>query len=79
VLVIDEDQHLVGMYPTCRCFCRFFRRLGIMYTILIAGNLRLLGIMTDKDLAFRVIAEGLDIRNTIISQVMTRVCTKGPP
>lgn len=41
VLVIDEDQHLVG-------------------------------IMTDKDLAFRVVAEGLDIRNTIISQVMTR-------
>ncbi|KAG0039831.1 hypothetical protein BGZ82_006533 [Podila clonocystis] len=41
VLVIDEDQHLVG-------------------------------IMTDKDLAFRVIAEGLDIRNTLISQVMTR-------
>ncbi|KAF9428509.1 hypothetical protein BGZ94_002138 [Podila epigama] len=41
VLVIDEEQHLVG-------------------------------IMTDKDLAFRVIAEGLDIRSTLISQVMTR-------
>ncbi|KAF9416379.1 hypothetical protein BGZ94_010240 [Podila epigama] len=41
VLVIDKDQHLVG-------------------------------IMTDKDLAFRVVAEGLDIRSTLISQVMTR-------
>ncbi|KAG0254011.1 hypothetical protein DFQ27_007088 [Actinomortierella ambigua] len=41
VLVIDEDQHLVG-------------------------------IMTDKDLAFRVVAEGLDIRSTLLSQVMTR-------
>ncbi|KAF9384736.1 hypothetical protein CPC16_008302 [Podila verticillata] len=41
VLVIDSDQHLVG-------------------------------IMTDKDLAFRVIAEGLDIRSTLIAQVMTK-------
>ncbi|KAG0337170.1 hypothetical protein BG000_005740 [Podila horticola] len=41
VLVIDSDQHLVG-------------------------------IMTDKDLAFRVVAEGLDIRSTLIAQVMTK-------
>ncbi|KAG0223392.1 hypothetical protein BGW41_005604 [Actinomortierella wolfii] len=41
VLVIDDDQHLVG-------------------------------IMTDKDLAFRVVAEGLDIRSTLLSQVMTK-------
>ena len=33
----------------------------------------LTGIMTDKDLAFRVVSEGLDIRNTLISQVMTKV------
>ncbi|KAF9297320.1 hypothetical protein BGZ74_009927 [Mortierella antarctica] len=32
----------------------------------------LVGIMTDKDLAFRVIAEGLDIRSTLIAQVMTK-------
>src|SRR5690349_24804981 len=32
-----------------------------------------LGIMTDKDLAFRVVAEGLDVRNTLIAQVMTKV------
>ncbi|KAK3842732.1 MAG: CBS and PB1 domain protein [Linnemannia gamsii] len=32
----------------------------------------LVGIMTDKDLAFRVVAEGLDVRNTLISQVMTK-------
>ncbi|KAG0256032.1 hypothetical protein BG011_004810 [Mortierella polycephala] len=32
----------------------------------------LVGIMTDKDLAFRVVAEGLDIHNTLVSQVMTR-------
>jgi hypothetical protein len=29
--------------------------------------------MTDKDLAFRVVAEGLDVRNTLIAQVMTKV------
>ena len=33
----------------------------------------LVGIMTDKDLAFRVVAEGLDVHTTLISQVMTRV------
>ncbi|KAG0243846.1 hypothetical protein BGX31_010170 [Mortierella sp. GBA43] len=32
----------------------------------------LAGIMTDKDLAFRVIAEGLDTHTTLISQVMTK-------
>lgn len=35
------------------------------------------GIMTDKDLAFRVIAEGLDIRSTLIAQVMTKVGLTG--
>lgn len=78
MLVIDADQHLVGMCPIMLLLF-FFGRLGVMYPILIARNLHLLGIMTDKDLAFRVIAEGLDIRSTIISQVMTRVCAKGLP
>ncbi|KAG0004196.1 hypothetical protein BGZ65_000764, partial [Modicella reniformis] len=32
----------------------------------------LVGIVTDKDLTFRVVAEGLDIRTTLISQVMTK-------
>ncbi|KAG9072040.1 hypothetical protein KI688_006262 [Linnemannia hyalina] len=32
----------------------------------------LVGIMTDKDLAFRVVAEGLDVRNTLIAHVMTK-------
>lgn len=35
------------------------------------------GIMTDKDLAFRVVAEGLDIRSTLIAQVMTKVGLTG--
>ncbi|KAG0201198.1 hypothetical protein BGX28_005920 [Mortierella sp. GBA30] len=40
--------------------------------LVIDRDSTLVGIMTDKDLAFRVVAEGLDIRNTLISQVMTR-------
>ena len=31
----------------------------------------LVGILTDKDIAFRVVAEGLDVRTTPVSQVMT--------
>ncbi|KAJ3183671.1 hypothetical protein HDU85_002100 [Gaertneriomyces sp. JEL0708] len=31
----------------------------------------LVGILTDKDIAYRVVAEGLDVRNTVVSQVMT--------
>lgn len=30
-----------------------------------------MGILTDKDIAFRVVAEGLDLRSTSVSQVMT--------
>ncbi|KAG0210120.1 hypothetical protein BGX28_009661 [Mortierella sp. GBA30] len=40
--------------------------------VIDAHEQTLVGIMTDKDLAFRVVAEGLDIRNTLISQVMTK-------
>ncbi|KAF9292555.1 hypothetical protein BGZ68_003461 [Mortierella alpina] len=40
--------------------------------LVIDRDSNLVGIMTDKDLAFRVVAEGLDIRSTLISQVMTR-------
>lgn len=32
----------------------------------------LVGILTDKDIAYRVVAEGLDARSTIISNVMTK-------
>ncbi|KAF9114480.1 hypothetical protein BGX27_010710 [Mortierella sp. AM989] len=40
--------------------------------LVIDRDSNLVGIMTDKDLTFRVVAEGLDVRSTIISQVMTR-------
>ncbi|KAF9208265.1 hypothetical protein BGZ49_009317 [Haplosporangium sp. Z 27] len=40
--------------------------------LVVDGESNLVGIMTDKDLAFRVVAEGLDVRNTLISQVMTK-------
>ncbi|KAF9122782.1 hypothetical protein BGW39_009493 [Mortierella sp. 14UC] len=40
--------------------------------VIDAQEQTLVGIMTDKDLAFRVVAEGLDVRNTLIAQVMTK-------
>ncbi|GJJ78943.1 hypothetical protein EMPS_11302 [Entomortierella parvispora] len=40
--------------------------------LVIDRDSNLVGIMTDKDLAFRVVSEGLDIRSTLISQVMTK-------
>ena len=43
-----------------------------MISLVADTTSNLLGIMTDKDLAFRVVAEGLDI-HTPISQVMTKV------
>ncbi|KAJ3325063.1 hypothetical protein HDU76_013257 [Blyttiomyces sp. JEL0837] len=33
---------------------------------------QLSGILTDKDIAYRVVAEGLDVRTTTVAQVMTR-------
>ncbi|KAI9329080.1 hypothetical protein BDR26DRAFT_873100 [Obelidium mucronatum] len=43
---------------------------------------QLSGILTDKDIAYRVVAEGLDLRLTTVSQCMTRnpvaVLDKGP-
>ncbi|KAG0351362.1 hypothetical protein BGZ54_003278 [Gamsiella multidivaricata] len=40
--------------------------------LVIDHDSTLVGIITDKDLAFRVVAEGLNIHITLISQVMTR-------
>ncbi|KAF9351074.1 hypothetical protein BGX26_010823 [Mortierella sp. AD094] len=40
--------------------------------LVVDHDSNLVGILTDKDLAFRVVAEGLDVHNTLISQVMTR-------
>ncbi|KAG0000959.1 hypothetical protein BGZ79_005280 [Entomortierella chlamydospora] len=40
--------------------------------LVVDHDSNLVGIMTDKDLAFRVVAEGLDVHNTLISQVMTK-------
>jgi CBS domain-containing protein len=42
------------------------------FVLVVDGMGRLVGIVTDKDLAFRVIAEGLDPRQTAVAQVMTR-------
>lgn len=46
------------------------KRLDFVLVVDVMG--RLVGIVTDKDLAFRVVAEGLDPRQTTVSQVMTR-------
>ena len=38
---------------------------------------QLAGILTDKDVAYRVVAEGLDLRTSIIRDVMTKNPTSG--
>lgn len=42
------------------------------FVLVVDGTGRLVGIITDRDLAFRVVAENLDPRQTIVSQIMTR-------
>lgn len=39
--------------------------------VLVVDQERLIGIFTERDAVFRVIAQGLDIRTTPLSQVMT--------
>ncbi len=74
MLVIDaQEQTLVGKKAFLKILSRPFACQKSKVLIPRSVELDSLGIMTDKDLAFRVVAEGLDIRNTLISQVMTRV------
>jgi len=40
--------------------------------ILVVEDDRLVGILTERDIVFRVVAAGLDSRNTRIAEVMTR-------
>ncbi|KAJ3191713.1 hypothetical protein HK101_007485 [Irineochytrium annulatum] len=48
----------------------------------VSSDGSLVGILTDKDISFRVVAEGLDVRYTTVAQVMTRnpisVMANGP-
>ncbi|KAI8818390.1 uncharacterized protein EV422DRAFT_559774, partial [Fimicolochytrium jonesii] len=39
--------------------------------LIVDEDSHLVGILTDKDLAYRVVAEGLDAQTTLVSQVMT--------
>ncbi|KAF9190765.1 hypothetical protein BGZ50_009816 [Haplosporangium sp. Z 11] len=60
------------MYPMVVDAARIMAAKRADAVLVIDRDSTLVGIMTDKDLAFRVVAEGLDIRNTRVSQVMTR-------
>lgn len=42
------------------------------FVLIVNGKGQLVGILTDKDLAFRVVAEGLEPKKTAVEQVMTR-------
>lgn len=64
-ITLDESAMLMDaarIMAAKRCDC----------VLVVDEEERLSGIFTDKDLAFRVVAEGLDPRTTPISQVMTR-------
>ncbi|KAJ3255076.1 hypothetical protein HK103_006619 [Boothiomyces macroporosus] len=45
------------------------KRIDAVLVVSEQGDL--VGILTDKDIAFRVVAEGLDVRTTVVSDVMT--------
>ncbi|KAJ3271848.1 hypothetical protein HDV01_006133 [Terramyces sp. JEL0728] len=45
------------------------KRIDAVLVVSEQGDL--VGILTDKDIAFRVVADGLDVRTTVVSDVMT--------
>jgi CBS domain-containing protein len=40
--------------------------------VLVVANGKLAGIFTERDALFRVVAEGLDVKTTLLAEVMTR-------
>jgi CBS domain-containing protein len=40
--------------------------------IVVVGSGQVIGILTDRDIALRVVAEGLDAEHTSVEQIMTR-------
>jgi CBS domain-containing protein len=40
--------------------------------VLVVNNGKLAGIFTERDALFRVVAEGLDVKTTLLAEVMTR-------
>jgi signal-transduction protein with cAMP-binding, CBS, and nucleotidyltransferase domain len=45
---------------------------GTDAVLVVDDDEALIGILTDKDIAYRVVAEGLDARATLVSNIMTR-------
>jgi signal-transduction protein with cAMP-binding, CBS, and nucleotidyltransferase domain len=45
---------------------------GTDAVLVVDDDEALIGILTDKDIAYRVVAEGLDARATLVTNIMTR-------
>jgi CBS domain-containing protein len=49
-----------------------YENVGSIPVIENAQNIKLVGIVTDRDLALKIVAEGLDAKSTKVEAVMTR-------
>lgn len=68
------DQHklvLVDPATTVRQAAEMMAQRGVGAVLVVKGN-QLVGIFTERDIVFRVVARGLDTSTTPLSGVMTR-------
>ncbi|MEP7355827.1 MAG: CBS domain-containing protein [Anaerolineales bacterium] len=69
--VMTRDVAVLGPNDTVRSAAETMKRLDIGSTPVCNGR-TLVGMITDRDIALRVVAEGRNPLNTTVEQVMTR-------
>lgn len=77
--VMDRKRRLVAPPGTTVAKAAELMAAKIVGAIMVVEKKRLVGIFTERDVVFRVIAEGRDVNTTTIAEVMTvDVKTVGP-
>lgn len=70
--IVSEDRELVGLSPSdfVRDAARLMKHRQVGSVLIILDN-SLVGIFTERDLVYRIVAEGLDPDLTPLHEVMT--------
>ncbi len=70
---VIEDQEIVTVAPNCSVIeaVRAMKQRRIGALMVVEGS-RLVGILSERDVVFRVVADGLDAQSTRVADVMTR-------
>lgn len=70
--ICSKNVDIVEMHDTVRVAAQRMQSRNVGALVVVNSKHEILGIVTDRDLATRVVAEGRDPNYTVVEEVMTR-------